>query len=322
MRPAAGLGFALLGAALASGAVWGVRAVLSGASEAESRPESADALAEAWRAVAVAPDDPAVWILLGELQHALDQDRAAERSFRTAIALGDPGGRAQGRLGFLLYGAHRDAEALTLLEAAAREGAELPLLDFVRGQLRTRLAEQQERAAVEPVDGGEEVGSNSSEPEPEPAVDEPPSEPERPDMGPPVEAPVREDLPCTAPLRRLGEDSTFIVDLFVEGLEAELIVDTGASLTVITRAFARALDLPLDWERPLRAVTANGTVDFPTAVLDQVELQGRTVRELRVAVCEDCVQDVADGLLGLDLQTAFGLDLDLSDQRLDFEDCE
>lgn len=320
MRPAAWVGFALVGAAMATGAVWAARAVLSGASDVETPAESVDALAEAWRAVAVAPEDPAVWILLGELQHALDQDRAAERSFRTAIALGDPGGRARGRLGFLLYGAHRDEEALALLEAAAEEGAELPLLDFVRGRLRARLAEPAQREATKPVESPEEAASLP--PEPEPPGAEPPSAPERPDMGPPVEAPIREDRPCTVPLRRLGRDSTFLVGLFVEGLEAELIVDTGASLTVITQELAEVLDLPLDWERPLRAVTANGTVDFPTAVLDQVELQGRSVRELRVAVCRDCVQRVADGLLGLDLQTAFGLDLDLSDQRLAFTDCE
>ncbi|MEM1025807.1 MAG: aspartyl protease family protein [Myxococcota bacterium] len=286
-------------------------------------PESADELAEAWRAVAEGPEDPSLWLRLGELQQALDQNQAAERSFRTAIELGDPEATAQARLGFLLYGSGRDREALVHLAAALEQGAELPLLRFIHDTLRDRLG-------AEP--GG--LASGAAAPGPVPKrVQEPSSRRGfAPDLGviaeaepfeeeSEPEAAPRSELSCAAPLRRIGRDSTFLVDVVVDGLDAELIVDTGASLSVITEELANALGLVQDWAMSLHAVTANGTVEFPTAVLQQVSLQGRSVSQLRVAVCRNCVERVADGLLGLDLQTAFGLQLDLSAERLGFEDC-
>ena len=61
---------------------------------------------------------------------------------------------------------------------------------------------------------------------------------------------------------------------------------------------------------------------FPTAVLETIELEGRVARDVTVAVCNGCGGRSAGGLLGLDVQAAWGLELDLRNQRVRFVDCD
>jgi hypothetical protein len=51
-------------------------------------------------------------------------------------------------------------------------------------------------------------------------------------------------------------------------------------------------------------------------------LANRVAENVRVAICESCVESVADGLLGLDLVAAFGMRLDLANATVHFADCE
>ncbi|MGF1508649.1 MAG: aspartyl protease family protein [Myxococcota bacterium] len=280
------------------------------------RPERtpADALADAWKQVSASPQSAEAWVRLGELQASLDQSKAAERSYRTAIALGDPTGMAQGRLGFLLYGQHRDREALELLVSAREAGSQLPIQDFTIRELERRLVEL---TPAEPI-----RQPASSEPS------TPPAAPERPPLQLSSPIPVSSPAPplsepnsCRVPLRQVAKGSTYLIDVVMDGVESELIVDTGASLTVITRALADDIGLRLDFKMTLSAVTANGPVEFPTAVLDEVVLSDQVVNELRVAVCEGCVEAVADGLFGLDLQSAYGMRLDLGAGQAELADC-
>jgi clan AA aspartic protease (TIGR02281 family) len=277
-------------------------------------PTPADDLALAWRAVSDRPQSAVAWVRLGELQASLDQTRAAERSYRTAVELGDPRGMARGRLGFLLYGQQRDEEALELLLAAREAGAQLPIQDYTITELRRRSAQRRAEAASPPR--RPEAPLPDLEPSPPSSVDRPDAGVEAPDAGAEEVGTQSEDgeqgRACVVPLQQASQGSTFLIDVVLDGEEAELIVDTGASLTVITRELADDLGLDLDYKMSLTAVTANGTVEFPTAVLDEVELAEGLVRELRVAVCEGCVESLADGLLGLDLQSAFRMRLDLA----------
>ena len=326
------VGMVLLGGALATGWMtlhghvgrtwWG---------EVAAEPALGDQLAAAWRGVAEAPGDASAWMKLAELQQALDQLPVAERSLEHAIELGDPFGRARGALGFLLYGQGRDEEALVLLEEAANQGADLPLLQPTLRLLREGARPEPQASQVPPPSAP--TGASDSprwqpdagvvtEPQPDASVFVDPEPELEPAELPSTPEPGGRRLgPCEVPLERRARENSFRLTVTVAGLSAELIVDTGASLTVITRELAEDLGVPLDRRRMVRAITANGRVDMPTAVLAWIDVAGYEVENLRVAVCEGCVEGVADGLLGLDIQTLLKMRIDPAAGIADFADC-
>jgi len=302
-------------------------------------PETAEGLAVRWRAVAAAPEDPTAWMNLAEAQAELEQLAAAERSLWTAVELGEPSGVAHGRLGFLLYAQHRDDEARPLLEIARERGARIPLLEHTLSVLRRDRGGGRATADEGP---DELVRASEEPPETGPRSREAVPVPRAPDAGPPsslegaaardegrARSPqardrtqLDEEAPCDVQLQRVEGGRTFLLDVEIEGERAQLIVDTGASLTVITRELADDLQLVLDERHVISAITANGRVEMATAVLDEVVVAGRRARELRVAVCVDCVNELADGLLGLDLQATAEMRLDLSAGTVSFGDCD
>jgi len=242
-------------------------------------------LQTAWIAVRLQPRHPERWAVLGDAQATVDQTLAAEKSYRTAIRLGTTDATVYGRLGFFLYGQGRDHEALDFLSEAQRRGADLPLLASTIHKLKTHPAEL---VADEPI-------------------------PETPPEAEPLTT-----RPCRIALERRG---VFIVPVLVEGVESKLIMDTGASLTVLSRELLEELDVDIDHEHTIHAITATGPTEFPTAKVGVLVLGGRPVRDLTVAVCEGCGGRSAHGLLGLDVQAALGVELDLAHSELGFRDC-
>ncbi len=309
------------------------------------------ALDSAWARVNARPSDPDAWMSLGEVQTEQDQFLLAERSYRSAIQLGDPEGRAYARLGFLLYARGADSEALETLGEAQRLGADVPMLKWTVQQLKGAqsrvVAARNESRPEEPIgtpdvvfDSGQPEDAQSSEETPvSPAEDAvepdvvdaredataddassvaelPEPEPESPAEPPPP------DGRCSIALRAPRDGRTYTVPLRIDGLEAELILDTGASLTLITQALANDLGGRFQYGSPIQVVTVNGSVELPTGTIGEVVIAKRAVDDVRVAVCSDCVQNIADGLLGVDLQTAFGMRIDLVERRIDFADCD
>jgi len=284
---------------------------------------TADPLAEAWRRAAERPQRPDAWTELAERQLELGQEAAAERSLWTAIELGDRDGSAHARLGFLLYAQHRDEEALTLLRTAREREVTLPLLDHTLSVLEARQRAALGAAATPSV--AQEAPSPPAAPDPGPDPDLAPENASpalaRADAGVPTDGPDEEWADCTLPLERIEQGNTLALEVEIEGEPARLIFDTGASLTVLTRELAADLELPLDVAHSITALTANGRVEMPTAVLDEVVVAGQRVEQLRVAICADCVGEVADGLLGLDLQTILGMQMDPGSSTLRLRDC-
>lgn len=293
---------------------------------------SEDRLSIAWNAVHHHPEDPGAWSHLAEIHAEMDQIYQAEHAYRTALRLGDESGLAYARLGFLVYGQGRDEEARGLLMEARRRGAQVPMLDFTLAALGG--------LSPDPVDGRPTTRSNAREPIP-PAVDAgaheldasqpvvatpPPARaPSRPAPAPPkvpqepasAPIPVAEG-PCTLPLVRRGLG--LIVQVWINDVQANLLVDTGASMTVLTADLAARIGARVDQQKRIRAITANGRVEMPTALVD-IELGPYRAERTRVAICDECVQDVAEGLLGLDMQAPFHVALDLGEGRLRFTQC-
>lgn len=127
--------------------------------------------------------------------------------------------------------------------------------------------------------------------------------------------------PCEVSLTRQGDSGIFVVEALVQGHEARLIVDTGASLTVLAQEFLEASGLQLEEEGTLTARTAGGARTFKTATVGELGIGGRSVEELRVAICDECGMPGSDGLLGLDVQEPLGLSLFPSLGILRVEDC-
>lgn len=105
--------------------------------------------------------------------------------------------------------------------------------------------------------------------------------------------------------RHVGQGVT-LVRTRVNALEAgRFVLDTGASMVVISRSFARRIGLALDNAPALLAQTANGRVEALAVRLDVVEVQGLRARNVQAAVVED-LGDL-DGLLGMSFLTRFDM---------------
>src|SRR5690606_16797539 len=96
------------------------------------------------------------------------------------------------------------------------------------------------------------------------------------------------DGACEVAPERRGEQGIFGIDALVNGTPARLIVDTGASLTVLSREFLDETGLDLDEDGVLTARTAGGPQRFATAAVDSVEVGTRVATGIRVAICEAC----------------------------------
>ncbi|MEE8075136.1 MAG: TIGR02281 family clan AA aspartic protease [Candidatus Binatia bacterium] len=109
-----------------------------------------------------------------------------------------------------------------------------------------------------------------------------------------------------------GKGATAVVRVVLNDREqANFIVDTGASYTVISRFTARKLGIDLRKEhQKVRLQTANGMIDAPIVPLESIEVGGLRVVKL-MAVVHDFSKDRSiSGLLGLNFLSHFRMDID------------
>nr|WP_242025758.1 retropepsin-like aspartic protease [Leptolyngbya sp. FACHB-36] len=92
-----------------------------------------------------------------------------------------------------------------------------------------------------------------------------------------------------------------VIDVTFNGSRKfEMIVDTGASGTLITRSMAKALQVPVIGR--VRSTIADGsTVIFPVGRVKSLSIDGATIRDVDVAIAEQ--MDV--GLLGHDFFNSY-----------------
>jgi predicted aspartyl protease len=328
------------------------RPVPRGPAQGSGEPaEESDALSAAWKAVVAHPREADAWLALGDLQSAREQVDAAEHSYRTAVSVSGGGGAlAYARLGFLLYGRGDDERALALLVEAKRRGALDPMLDFTIRAIKERAdggrdaafgAEKlRESAEARPAgeDATPDAGLASPPPRGSDAIDAGDLEAgvARSEENPPIAArttPVgtkrRRRLvgmpesasECTIAVTRSHERGGFLIEADLDGAPARLLIDTGATISVISREMLAQIGrVPED--RQIRVLTANGPVNMALARIQAFSVGGRVAEMALVGVCDDCVRGIADGLLGLDLQAALGLELELGSSRVRFADCD
>ncbi len=106
-----------------------------------------------------------------------------------------------------------------------------------------------------------------------------------------------------------------VVDVTFNGRQSfEMLVDSGASFTVITRPMARALGItPAHFVNVATVSTANGTAQFPIVYLNSIEVGGLSSTQIQVAIAGP---DMDIGLLGQDFLQKY--DVILRSRQIEF----
>ncbi|MGH7825963.1 MAG: TIGR02281 family clan AA aspartic protease [Candidatus Binatia bacterium] len=124
--------------------------------------------------------------------------------------------------------------------------------------------------------------------------------------------PAKPPAPSKASIPIQKNGAIVIVDAKLNGkTSAKLIVDTGASYTMISTAMAKELGIDLDGSR--RTVpfhTANGIIQAPLADLESITVGGMEVKNLTAAIHDALPNTKVAGLLGLNFLSNFRMDID------------
>jgi clan AA aspartic protease (TIGR02281 family) len=92
---------------------------------------------------------------------------------------------------------------------------------------------------------------------------------------------------------------------------AKFVVDTGASYTLISSAFARELSIDVGQNpKTLPFQTANGLIQAPVTNIESIMVGGLEIRNLPAAVHDAVPDPEVAGLLGLNFLSNFRMDID------------
>ena len=124
-----------------------------------------------------------------------------------------------------------------------------------------------------------------------------------------ADAETREQLVAQVRLARTGlplerHGGALHVNAQVAGKPLRMLVDTGASMTAISRAEVAALDATATGER-VRVRTAGGVVEAEVHRVSDVEVGGLRLESLSVLVLDGPLPRGVDGLLGMDVLDHF-----------------
>jgi aspartyl protease family protein len=115
---------------------------------------------------------------------------------------------------------------------------------------------------------------------------------------------------ASVPFEKHG--SVVIVKATLNGkTPVKLILDTGASFTMISSATAKQLDIDTNQNpRSMPFQTANGMIQAALINLDSISVAGLELKNLTAAVHDGLPDSEVAGLLGLNFLTNFRLDID------------
>lgn len=92
---------------------------------------------------------------------------------------------------------------------------------------------------------------------------------------------------------------------------AKLVVDTGATYTMISTATARELSIdPQQSQRTMAFQTANGVIQAPLTNLESITVGGMEIQNLTAAIHDVAPSSPVAGLLGLNFLSNFRLEID------------
>ena len=132
--------------------------------------------------------------------------------------------------------------------------------------------------------------------------------------------PATPDLTKTSvPFERHGQ-VVVVEALLNKKTAAKLVVDTGATFTMISAATARELNL--DYSQAPRTMpfqTANGIIQAPLTDLESITVGGIEIKNLTTAIHDAVPSANVAGLLGLNFLSNFRMDIDTTKGLLHLE---
>ncbi len=102
----------------------------------------------------------------------------------------------------------------------------------------------------------------------------------------------------------------FVVNAQINGLPVKLMLDTGASITVIKSELVHTAGIPVDRSHIVTLTTANGRAHAPIAHLNQIQLGNQIVTRFKVVVLDLEELTGVDGLLGMDFLGRYRFTID------------
>ena len=124
---------------------------------------------------------------------------------------------------------------------------------------------------------------------------------------------------ASIPFEKQGQ--VVVIEAMLNGKSrAKLVVDTGATYTMISAATAKELDIdPGRSQRTLPFQTANGVIQAPLASLESINVGGVEIRDLIAAIHDIAPNSQVAGLLGLNFLSNFRMDIDTQKGLLHLE---
>ena len=132
--------------------------------------------------------------------------------------------------------------------------------------------------------------------------------------------------------RHLGDDGVLTIDIPSDTRlipvdvwinrrnHSTLYIDSGASWTFITRDLALSLGIDPDRTgRHARFSTANGTVDLPVVILDEINFRGFTVRNVEAGI-GNLGPTLGGGVLGNNFLRHFKITIDRPNGKMTISD--
>ncbi len=119
------------------------------------------------------------------------------------------------------------------------------------------------------------------------------------------------------PVSKMGEH--YIVTAIINDQEpVKLIIDTGASMTVLSPEIMRGLNIEdEDVITYTNFSTANGVVNAPVILVDKIKVQNYVVSNVKVGILSSFSQSNVDGLLGMNFLNQFTFFIDQENSTLE-----
>lgn len=119
------------------------------------------------------------------------------------------------------------------------------------------------------------------------------------------------------PLEKKG-NHYFVMALINNQEPVKLIIDTGATLTMLSPKIIRELGIRLDdAQQYMEFSTANGVVQAPVIMIDSLSVQNHVVRDVQVGVLTTLQNTQVGGLLGMNFLSQFAFYLDQKNSSLE-----
>lgn len=119
--------------------------------------------------------------------------------------------------------------------------------------------------------------------------------------------------PIKVPIRMTGA-AAFVTVMLNDTIRAQMLLDTGATYTLVARRIAASLRLYESSRTTLS--TANGLISVPLARMQSIKVGTAEALNLTVAIQDISMNSAIDGLLGLDFLSRFRTSIDSRQQLL------